>query len=76
MRKIVEITLNEPVLHRHDIILFPDKQRLIVLDIDENEATLYPFPVRAHWIIAVIYFLWITIRYRFIKLYRWIRAGQ
>jgi len=76
MRKIVEITLDESVLKKNDIVLFPNKQRLIVLDVDGSEVTLYPFPIRAHWIIAVAYFYYIKIRYLFKKLWKWIRGAQ
>lgn len=76
MKKLIEILTTVNVLHKNDLVVFPNNQRLIVLESDGNGLTLYPFPIRAHWVIAAVYFFWIKIRYRFVKLWRWIKTPQ
>lgn len=75
MKEIVEITISERVLHKNDIVLFPDKQRYIVVEAQGYEITLYPIP-KGHWFITAFRFVWIKIRYRFVKLKRWYRSLQ
>ena len=75
MKNIIEITISEPILHKNDIVLFPDEQRFIVVEAQGYEITLYPLP-KGNWFVTAFRFVWIEIRYRFVKMWRWIRTKQ
>jgi hypothetical protein len=70
----IEFVINENHLKVNDIVLFPDNQRVLIVDNNKNgiyyEITAYPFPISKYWIVAMIRFAWIKVRYSLIKLWR------
>jgi hypothetical protein len=70
----IEIKKTEASIRKNDIVLFPNGERIIVVDRKDRvlyaEITAYPFPVSKYWIFAVLRLLWIKLRYWFVKLLR------